>query len=196
MRRAGPDDLLAFVAACSPRPVTPEMAAAACDMTRAAAQQALSALVRRGLAERMARGRYRATKSGIELVRDGRQIGRAPLPPRARGVRGNSLHARLWAALRKLRKATAPELVQIAGRGTERNAIGNARDYLRALVRAGYVAEMKQRAPGVAPSSRGFKRYLLVRDPGPAAPGVYKRHLLRDPNSGKLIDLTTGEPAS
>lgn len=195
MTRSSPDDLLAFAVACSPRPVTPEMAAAAREMTRAAAQQALSGLVRRGLAERMARGRYRATKAGIELVEGGGQIGRAPLPPRARGIRGNSLQARLWAALRKLRKATAPELVQIAANGTERDAVGNAQNYLRALVRAGYVTEMKTRAPGVAPSSRGFKRYLLARDPGPAAPGVCKHQRLRDPNTGTLIDLTTGETA-
>lgn len=185
---------LDFVATCSPRPVSAAMVAAARGMEEAHAARALQTLARRGLAERISRGRYRATNDGLKLACGDARI---PRPGwRADRPRRDSFQTRLWAALRKLRKATVPELVQIAGRGSEWAPERNARAYLAALVAAGYVAEMGRREPGVLPGSRGFKRYLLVRDPGPRAPALNSgTRRLTDPNSGAVTDLAKREAA-
>ena len=106
------------------------------------------------------------------------------------------MRERLWKALRGLGKATIPELCQLACRDGERAAESNAGKYLRQLERCGFVARMRRRESGTAPTSPGFVRYLLRpdKDPGPKAPVTRERlGLLYDPNSGKSYSLETGE---
>lgn len=168
-------------------------------LDRNAVYDCCAKLRRRGLVERSKRGRYRLTTAGRAARAASQSIRSGPIGPNGiktpRPVSG-TLRERVWKALRRLGKATIPDLCQLASRGAERSAENNAGKYLRQLERCGFVAQMHRREPGTAPSSNGFVRYLLVpnRDPGPAAPVVRERlGLLYDPNSRKSYSLETGE---
>ena len=178
---------------------TAAMLATETGLDRNAVYNCCNKLRRRGLAEKSERGRYRLTTAGC-VARDASQpIRSGPTGPNDREVPrpvSGTLRARLWKALRRLGKATIPELCQLASRGAERAAESNAGKYLRQLERCGFVAQMRRREPGTAPTSNGFVRYLLVpdRDPGPEAPVVRERlGLLYDPNKRKSYSLDTGE---
>ncbi len=89
-----------------------------------------------------------------------------------------------------LRKATIPELLSFAAIGEEKAADNNVRKYLLALEKAGYLVRDARRVPGIAPTSNGFARWVLIERTGPWAP-IYsnrKRHLY-DPNTKKEIAL-------
>ncbi|MFQ5776171.1 MAG: hypothetical protein ACE5GS_16760 [Kiloniellaceae bacterium] len=106
--------------------------------------------------------------------------------------RPDNLRARLWAALRRARKGTVHELVQIAARDGEAacrsGGLRPAADYLRALERAGYCRALPRRQ--ITPSGGRRKVYLLIDDPGPHAPRWTGRaRSLVDPNRGEVVHV-------
>lgn len=194
---AGPVLALVCGRATRNQDTTAPDAADALGIEQSAAQRAFELLARRGLVERRGRGHYLPTGEGVRVAREGARIVSGPTGPQKtpRKPRRDTFQARVWAALRQLRKATVPDLIQIAARGTESDPESNAARYLKALVAAGFVVQ-RGRVPGKLPRSNGFKQYILVRDPGPRAPVVdQRRATLRDTNSGKVHDLSTGGEA-
>lgn len=67
-------------------------------------------------------------------------------------------------------------------------AQNNLHKYLRALLRAGYLAEMRREAPQ-SPTSNGVKRFLLTRDTGPLPPLLQSQDKVFDQNEGKHYDV-------
>ena len=142
----------------------------------------------RSLVSRGETGRYTLAKAGKTFLAAKREVKRGPCGPHTgrRRVARNNLRQRLWRALRAQRKASLPELVQLAARGDERAPLSSARNYMRILVATGYVVELPLRATGTMPTSNGFKRYSLIRDSGPKAPESH-------PARGEVFDPNTGE---
>lgn len=154
-------------------------------------------LLYRGLVERAGKGRYRLTEAGAAALAGGGRIRSGPPGPLTapRKAATDTLRARLWKALRAVRKATVPELLTIAARGKEREAASNARRYLRRLEAAGYVREIPGRKPGTAMTSNGFKCYRLLMDgdTGPLPPRYSpKERALYDPNLKRFVPLKDG----
>ena len=157
-------------------------------LSRHKVSKAATGLIRRGLLERVARGCFRLTEAGIAARASGDRLSSGPNGPHAGARRKikSCLRTRLWRAMAVRDKFTVGDLVAVAAEGDERDAIGNARKYLAALARTGYLRELPIRAPGVAASSGGFKRYVVLRRTGPLAPGLYpRRKEVRDPNTGE-----------
>jgi hypothetical protein len=157
---------------------------------------ALGNLMQNKLAERSPEPKqpvsYLATDKGFALIASGGRVTSGPKRPHTgdRKPQVNTLRARLWTALRLKKKATVPELLEIArlpGDGDkETNLARNVQSWMKALVRAGVAAELSVRGQGYAPTSNGFKRFSLISDLGPQAPIASAKHLF-DPNSGKRI---------
>jgi hypothetical protein len=149
-------------------------------------------LSKRGLVLHERLARYRRSGAGDAFIAAGHQVKPGSTPGGTRPLRrdraegGDTLRDRAWSALRQLRKATLPELIELAGEGNEKDPVGNVRVYLRRLAGFGLVAALKKRAPGMAPTSNGFQQWVLVRDLGPKAPIWLTRQK-------KLIDRNTGE---
>jgi hypothetical protein len=198
--------------------LTVKQVAARRDMSPKRAQMCLDILRQRGLARRVtgeladvvieqagerrkdglprtANGVYGVTDAGRSAWRAGRKIRSGPCRPHngRRTPIAGTLQARLWKGLRQLKKATVPELLTMVAHDADRDPAGNARKYLRVLAAAGYVAAMKTREPGTAPTSNGFKRFLLINDTGPAAP-VWnpRKKTLRDGNTKVVIEVHFG----
>jgi predicted transcriptional regulator len=153
--------------------------------------RACQALLSRGLASHRERGHYGITPVGRELLTAGKAITSGPSGPN-RYHRDNkqTLRERIWRALSLSGKATINDLLNLAAAGTERDARCNARKYLTGLERAGYTIRMGKKEPGVAATSNGFPRWMLVKETGPKAPVVnLKRNVLFDPNTEEEIAL-------
>ncbi len=138
---------------------------------------------------------YRVTEKGRAMTTAGRRVTSGPKGPHTapRKMQQNTFRARLWKAFRVKRKATIPELVEIASGGGEKNPHNNAQQFLRRLVRAGVATMLPLRARGFAPTSNGFGRYALIRDLGPLCPQI-KPGSLFDPNSRALIPYREQRP--
>ena len=80
------------------------------------------------------------------------------------------LRQRAWWILRNRKSTTLPELLSTIADGHEKDAESNVGRYLRALVKAGILSVAKDRVPGGAMTSNGYKRYCLVVDCGEDAP--------------------------
>lgn len=165
---------------------TVEELAAATGIDRKQVAKSCGILKTRGLAERRRAGCYRLTEAGRIADRAVRSGPTGKHTGRRGANRAPSLRERIWRALRSLHKASLPELLQVASLGDEKDAASNARRYLGWLEQAGYIARLRTREPGTAPTSNGFVRWLLVRDSGPLPP----RRSTRD---GGLFDPNTGE---
>lgn len=120
-------------------------------------------------------GWYKVTPLGRIVLDEGARLTSGPKGPTGKPkVRVNSLRERAWRVLRIRRKASVPELTGLLldagadGADIER-AQNNLNKYLRQLVRAGYLCEMRREAPQSV-TSNGAKRFLLVRDTGPLPP--------------------------
>lgn len=119
-------------------------------------------------------GCYTLTALGQGAL-DGAQLTSGPKGPTGKSrARVDSLRDRAWRLLRIRRKGSAPELVgSLLDAGSDaaafQRAQNNLHKYLRELLRAGYLAEMRREAPK-SPTSNGAKRYLLARDTGPLPP--------------------------
>lgn len=74
--------------------------------------------------------------------------------------------------------------------GSERDAEGNLRKYLRALVNAGIVRVETERERGKALTSPGYYRYQLIINGGRKAP-VWRAasNTVYDPNSGTVYPM-------
>jgi hypothetical protein len=170
--------------------------AAGAGLTVVQASHGCAVLLRRALiapavvASRV-RPRYRITPEGAAFLDSGRTIASGPTGPTAHHVKRASLREKIWRALTMTRKGTVPELLRLARSGGEKQAENNARKYLAALQRAGYVVPLTQRRPGTSFYSRGFICWLLVKDTGLLAP-VYcsKKRVVFDPNTKEEVTVT------
>lgn len=115
-------------------------------------------------------GCFTLTVAGKAFLAEGRRIasGQPKSGTRVRVIAGG-LRLKAWRAMRILQKFSIGDLLTHCVNGTEADATGNVGKYVRALTLAGYLTELR-RAPGTSVTSNGFKRWLLVRDSGPAAP--------------------------
>lgn len=123
---------------------------------------------------------YQTTKAGRDFIASGKRVTSGPNGPLA-GVRkgpDNTFRQRLWNAFRIQKKATLPQLIEIAREKRDGNVEANALKFLKSLVRAGVAARMPTREKGHALTSPGHVRFALVRDLGPRAPQAANRHLV------------------
>lgn len=158
----------------------------ALGLSRRQVSDAAAILVRRDLVERLIPGCYRLTDTGRAAAAGNARITSGPTGPTgAIPRRRDTFRERAWRSMRVRRAFTVDDIVSDAGRG-EADIRNNAQSYLRQLRLAGYVGERPNRQPGTAPSSPGFKRFMLVRDTGPQAP-AYRSAL------NALHDFNTGE---
>lgn len=166
----------------------------ATGLTGEQVKNAVDRLSKRGLVVHVGLARYQRSAAGDKFIAAGAKVKPGPgaggkRPLRADDAAGrDTLRDRAWGALRQLRKATLPELIELAGKGTEADPTANLRRYLWKLVEYEIVHKLKRRAPGLAPTSNGFVQFLLVRDLGPKAPlwRSSTRHLI-DRNSDTII---------
>lgn len=186
------EGVLEFVAAAAHGRVTVALVAAARKVDRRNAQRCLDVLRRRGLVERIETGVYRVTEAGRVAAAKGARVRSGPCGPHTgrRRPRDDSFAARLWTALCNVQKATVPDLLVIAARPDDRDPAGMARRYLKALERGRYVVALPSRERGTAPTSPGFKKWLLVKETGPEAPILnVTKGTLRDPNTREVFDV-------
>lgn len=158
--------------------------------------KAAGRLVSRDLIARRQRGCYVVTAAGRDAAQSGREIKSGPRG-RMTGARAqkNSFQARLWKALRIVKKGTLQEFIAMAEPGALKDPHNAADHYFRALHLAGYVSVMARRRAGVALTSPGHKVFLLIRDTGPRSPRYNKaRRFVNDLNTGEKHDiaLSTG----
>ena len=169
----------------------PEIAAAS-RLTRKEVSSALVVLHGRGLVKRQRPGCYLVTEAGALARRSGEAITSGPCRPHSGRRKANgapTLRDKAWRAMRALQKFTLGDLLEVTEAGG-RNPSSNLGRYLRALVAAGYLAELRRREPGSAPTSNGYKRYLLLRDSGLQAPRISQaRHEIYDPNTQEAFPL-------
>jgi hypothetical protein len=182
----------------APAVITTKDLAAATGLDSRDVVAAIDRLRRRGLVVHTRIGRYQRTVAGNNIVaalveikpgpkRPGIDAAgkRTPRPLRSDDAQGRgALIDRAWAALRQLRKATVPELLELAA-GEERDASAALSRYLRRLAAHGVVIELQRRVRGIAPTSNGFKQWTLLRDLGPKAP-LYR------PSTRELVDRNSG----
>lgn len=129
-------------------------------------------------------GVHRLTAAGHKVRDAGLKI--LPGPNGKVPYRRGTFRERLWRILRQQVKTTIPELIELAGTGREKDPDKNAAKYLWALAQAGYVVKMARREPGIAPSSIGYVRYVLIRDTGPKPPTFRERlYSVFDQNTGE-----------
>lgn len=125
---------------------------------------------------RMERGCYQLTELGLKAAGEGQVIKSGPIGPDTGKVRAkvsNTFRDRAWRSMRVRRQFTIADIVADAAADGDTDPESNVGRYLRALGMAGYVKEMRERAPGTRLTSNGFKRFVLVKDTGPVAP-VYR----------------------
>lgn len=153
-------------------------------------QKKLVAYVRRrsgGFGSRQEEPVYGVTPEGDAFARSGKTITSGPngkfAGPRKPGA--ETLRSRLWRAFRIQRKATIPQLVEVARNAADAVDVNsNALRYLNALCRAGVAAKLPTREKGHALTSNGFVRFALIRDLGPVAPVAAAAHLIdHNPNA-------------
>jgi hypothetical protein len=153
-------------------------------------QSALRTLTQNGYAERRGRGHIKATAAGLALLEGGEEIKFGPTGPRMAETERMSLRCRLWKALRLAQKGSISDFLELAARGSESDAFGNAKEYLNALVRSGHVMRLTRNVPLEWPATKGESRYCLMLNTGPQAP-QYNRRRKRvfDPNTGETHEL-------
>ncbi|ARE40879.1 hypothetical protein RGUI_2738 [Rhodovulum sp. P5] len=165
----------------------------ALGLSRRQVSRAAALLIRRGLAERLGPGCYRLTGEGRGAAAAGASITSGPTGPTGAVSRPgkDTFRDRAWRSMRQRRAFTVNDILCDAARD-EKNSRNNALSYLGRLRRAGYVRELPRRQSGVAPTSPGFKQFLLVKDTGPLAP-VWRsrRGCLHDPNIGEDVPCVT-----
>ena len=130
-------------------------------------------------------GEYRLSERGLIQVQAGFRINSGPAKPHGKIRRQHdTFRVRAWKAMRVLGIFTLGEVIAAAERG-ETDPSYNLRHYVRVLVKAGYVVELRSKSQGTKPTSSGFKRFRLIRNTGALAP-VYR------PEPRVLFDFNTG----
>jgi len=151
---------------------TDQLVAATCE-GRKAIPQATCKLVSRGLVERVEIGCFRLTDEGKAAKKEGIKIKCGPSGKRpdnsVRRVRKITVRQKIWRVIVNKKKVAVPDIERLIATD-DTNYRNYIQRYIRALVRAGYLAELPRRAAGASLTSNGFKRYLLVRDTGHLAP--------------------------
>lgn len=106
------------------------------------------------------------------------------------------LRARAWWVMRETPRFTVASLLAIVADGDEGDAASNLGKYLRALARAGILAESGREHPASL-TDNGQKRYRLAVNNGPKAP-VWRasRNEVYDPNTGAVYALPDLTPAT
>lgn len=135
-------------------------------------------------------GCYTLTSAGKAFLAEGKRIasGQPKSGTRVR-IKAGGLRLLAWRAMRILQKFSVNDLLKHCTAGGEADAAGNLGKYVRALTRAGYLAELR-REPGTALTSNGFKRWLMLCDSGPQAPVWNQtRQTVTDPNTGEVYPL-------
>ena len=148
---------------------------------------ACSCLVRRGWVDRLERGCFTLSSDGRHALASGETITSGPTGPltvRARRPKRRTARDRMWSAIRITRKFDFARLEEISGA-----TASNVQRFVLALCRAGYLAELR-RQPGEVPSSNGFKRWLLIEDPGPQTPTIKADGRIWDPNRRQFREIT------
>lgn len=146
------------------------------------------ALHRRGLLDRPEYGRYTLAPTGETLLAGGGAVRSGPAHGRRPKTTPHTLRHRVWHALGNRKKATLAELLTVACCGDERDPERNIRRYLRLLERTGYLIRLRDRQPGLSPTSPGHIKWLLLRWTGPRAPIALRDHqALHDPNLRETI---------
>lgn len=156
-------------------------------MNRKDTVRVIGRLISLGHAERREVGCYMLTAEGAAHLAAGAKYRPGPQGKlnTIRRPRRTTFRDLLWKALRIRKKASVPELVELAGEKGK----SSAKDFMAALVKAGICAELR-RQPGTAITSNGFKRYALIKDVGPATPLVRRGGKeVFDPNSGEIIAI-------
>lgn len=186
------ESLLTAIAKAAPRDCITE--ARLVEITGADARSVENSclkLRKHGLLAKTERGCHKLTRAGRAFVAAGATLRSGPQGPRTgRVVQKGSLRARAWRAMRIKRKFSLPDLVMLAIEGGERDIESNLLKYLAALDRAGYVRQLAVRDRGLALTSNGHMRWMLLIDNGPLPP-VYRtsRDTLYDPNNETDIAL-------
>ncbi len=168
--------------------LTPSEAGKMLSRPRRTMQEALSRLVRRGLAVSMG-GRYACAPQGVLFMESGGEIRCGSSAPRKkiRVVEG-TVRNKTWRAMRIKGKFSLDDLARAVLDGTEagQDPTDNIRKYAVALQKAGYLIEMKKRITGSSIHSNGSKRWMLARDTGPKAPIARQTGDVWDQNEEKL----------
>lgn len=141
---------------------------------------------RAGLVQREGEGhpRYLLTDKGRAAANDDNRE-----PPKVRSdgsilPRQRSQRARLWSAMRVLKRFNLPELI-IASGCTRRSA----EEIINVLHRAGYLRQLSRGNP----MQGSWSVYLLAANSGPKPPVISTyggKKTLTDPNNGKVVDVT------
>lgn len=163
------------------------------DLTHRQVSDAASGLLRRGYLERMEVGCYQLTEAGRFAAAAGEVITSGPKGPRdaVRQAGRNTLRERAWRAMRIRRRFTVPEIVADAAAEGDKSPDENLQRYLRSLQSVGYVVALPNRAGGTAPTSNGFKRWMIAKDTGPRAPAILsKKPGVHDFNTGEDVLCT------
>lgn len=157
------------------------------DLSRRQISDGAAKLVLRDYLERVETGCYQLTPVGIAAAQAGEIISSGPWRPdtaRARKPWRDTFRRRLWSAMRMGGVFTIADLVMAAAQPHDVSPDSNTARYLRQLVLAGYVEELRSRKSGSKLTSNGFKRYRLVKNTGPLAPVFSaKRKALHDYNT-------------
>lgn len=160
------------------------------DLNRRQISDGAARLVMRDYVERIEVGCYQLTVSGLEAAKAGTTIKCGPIGPhtgRTKKPGGDTFRRRLWNAMRVGGAFTIPDLI-MAARRDDAAPESNAASYIRHLVAAGYLVELRQRQRGSHLTSNGFKRFRLILNTGPIAPvWSNKRRTLHDYNTGEDV---------
>jgi hypothetical protein len=137
----------------------------------------------------MAVGCYQLTPEGLAAAAAGEVITSGPKGPGQKVPEyRDTFRQRAWTSMRMQRLFTVPDIVLEAARTEDGNPVDNLQRYLKALAAAGYVRVSPHRVEATAPTSNGYKRFLLHRDTGPRAPVVLsKRPGIHDFNTGEDV---------
>lgn len=147
-------------------------------------------LIQKGHAQRLVGGDFKATRRGLKTLSDFGELTAGPRAPYELERCASSFCSRLWKAFRIKGRATVYELVTLASRPTDKDALRMATRYLQACVKAGLVVCQPHAAPGPSALSRGRHVYILVKDPGTKPPQLHQqKKRLFDPNSGAAYEL-------
>lgn len=139
-------------------------------MERKQIARACDVLVERELVVRIKPGCYHCLPAGVVLIETGGAVKSGPQGETAAKRHTGTLRVKAWRAMRQRKKFSLKDIIVLVANGDERDIAGNVGKYLRALERTGYLTRMPRREPGLATTSNGHLRYLLVRDSGPLAP--------------------------
>lgn len=133
--------------------------------------------------------RFALTDAGRAANDDQRRPPQVRIDGAAR-PRRRTQRARLWRAMRVLRRFSLPELLITSGASRR-----SAEDFINCLARAGYLA-CEQRGH---PMRGSWSVYRLAAGTGPRVPSISHRDLgfgrrryLIDPNTGASIDISPG----